>query len=438
MTTDQTHRTDRRSWVPSAGAAGTEFPLQNLPFAIARKRGTTDPGRIGVGIGDRILDASLAAEIGLLGSLDDETRAALRAPVLNALFALPASRRVALRRGLFDALTAGHDAEAAAARGAPLLLPQRDAELLLPAAIGDYTDFYASVHHATNVGSMFRPDNPLLPNYKWVPIGYHGRASSIVPSGTPVSRPSGQLRDDPAAPPVFAPTKRLDYEVEMGFWVGEGNATGRPVPIGEAGRHLAGMSLLNDWSARDIQSWEYQPLGPFLAKNFLTTISPWVVTAEALAPFRVPVAARPDGDPAPLPYLHDALDQAAGAFDVQLELLLSSRAMREKGLAPMRVSRSNLRDLYWTPAQMLAHHASNGCNLRPGDLLGSGTVSGPAPESRACLLERTWRGTEPLTLPTGEQRRFLEDGDQVVLRGRCAREGFATIGFGECAGTVAG
>jgi fumarylacetoacetase len=310
--------------------------------------------------------------------------------------------------------------------------------LLRPIAVGDYTDFYASVHHATNVGSMFRPDNPLLPNYKWVPIGYHGRASSLVPSGTPITRPRGQIKDPKADAPTFGASRALDYEMEVGFIVGRGNPLGTPVPVGEAASHLFGLCLVNDWSARDIQTWEYQPLGPFLAKNFATTVSPWVVTLEALEPFRTRAAARPAGDPAPLPYLTDPADQSRGAFDLTVEVWLSSARMRDAGTPPLRVSRARAADLYWTPAQMLAHHTSNGCNLQPGDLLASGTVSGPDRENRGCLLELTWRGAEPLTLPTGETRSFLENGDEVIMRGYAEREGAVRIGFGECRGTVGG
>jgi fumarylacetoacetase len=309
-------------------------------------------------------------------------------------------------------------------------------DLLLPAEIGDYTDFYASIHHATNVGAMFRPEQPLMPNYKWMPVGYHGRASSIVPSGTPIIRPLGQIRDDGATSPVMAPTRALDYECELGAWVGWGTTLGVPVRMAKAADHLFGFSLVNDWSARDVQRWEYQPLGPFLAKSFGTSVSPWVVTVEALAPFRVPRVPRPEGDPEPLPYLDDPEDRAEGGFDIALTVHLASERMRREGIPPMQVSRGEFAAMYWTPAQLLAHHASNGCNLRPGDLLASGTVSGPAAENRGCLLERTWRGTEPLTLPTGETRRFLEDGDEVLLRGRCERQGFAPIGFGECRGLV--
>jgi fumarylacetoacetase len=312
-----------------------------------------------------------------------------------------------------------------------------DAEMLLPAVIGDYTDFYASVFHATNVGKMLRPDNPLLPNYKWVPIGYHGRASSLVVSGTEIARPQGQTEPGESGEPRFGPTRSLDYELEVAAFLGPGNRLGVPIPLAEAESHLFGLCLLNDWSARDVQKWEYQPLGPFLAKSFATSISPWVVTLEALAPYRVAAFARPAGDPQPLPHLANAEDREHGGFDLRLEVQLTTKAMRERGLPPFRVSHSNLRDVYWTLAQMVAHHSSNGCNLRPGDLIASGTVSGPEPENRGCLIERTWRGTEPLALPSGEARRFLEPGDEVILRGHCERDGFARIGFGECRGVVA-
>jgi fumarylacetoacetase len=283
---------------------------------------------------------------------------------------------------------------------------------------------------------MFRPDNPLLPNYKWVPIGYHGRASSIVVSGTPVRRPSGQTRDGTEGAPNFGPTRRLDYELEVGAFVGAGNALGTTIPIGEAESHVFGLCLVNDWSARDIQAWEYQPLGPFLAKSFATTVSPWIVTLDALEPFRVPAAVRPDGDPAPLPYLASPDNAARGAFDISLEVLLSTAKMRDDGHAPFRVSAGRFVDMYWTIAQLVTHHTSNGCNLRSGDLLASGTVSGPEKSSRGCLLERTWRGTEPLELPSGEKRAFLEDGDEVVLRGYCANDSHRRIGFGTAAGRI--
>jgi fumarylacetoacetase len=311
-----------------------------------------------------------------------------------------------------------------------------EADMVLPADIGDYTDFYASIHHAGNVGRMMRPDNPLLPNYKHVPIGYHGRASSIAIGGTPVVRPRGQVRHDGADRPIFGPSEHLDYELEAGFFVGPGNPPGDPIPIASAEEHLFGICLVNDWSARDIQAWEYQPLGPFLSKSFLTSISPWIVTLEALAPFRVAPTARTEGDPEPLPYLDSPADRRAGALDVTLIVDLASARMRELGLSPLRVCRTSLRHLYWTPAQLVAHHSSNGCNLRPGDLLASGTVSGPGHDQRGCLLELTRRGAEPLTLPSGETRRFLEDGDEVILSGSCARAGYARVGFGECRGVV--
>jgi fumarylacetoacetase len=353
----------------------------------------------------------------------------MRADSLNGLMALGGAAATELRRELSRRLREGADPLPSA------LVPIRDAELFVPARIGDYTDFYASVFHASNVGSMFRPDNALLPNYKWVPIGYHGRASSIVASGTDVRRPSGQTRE-PDKPPVFGPTRRLDYELEVGAFIGQGNALGAPLSIESADEHLFGLCLVNDWSARDVQTWEYQPLGPFLAKNFATTISPWVVTRDALAPFRVAAFRRPDGDPRPLSHLFSERDASLGGFDITLEVRLSSAAMRAKGLKPMLVSRGTFAQMYWTVAQLITHHASNGCNLRPGDLLASGTVSGPEKESRGCLLERTWRGTEPLTLPTGEARAFLEDGDEVTMSGYCDTDGARRIGFGTCAGRV--
>jgi fumarylacetoacetase len=443
---NDTHRPDLTSWVESANLPGADFPVQNLPLGVFRRAAPSDGSegeepRVGVAIGDRILDVSAALREGLFG-VDTPARTAAEAcdaPWLNALMALGRDYSAALRERASALLWAGAPEVAAdPALAGRILVPMAEAELFLPAEVGDYTDFYASVYHATNVGSMFRPDNPLLPNYKYVPIGYHGRASSLVASGTPVHRPQGQLKAPNDEAPTFASSRLLDYECEVGFFVGRGNALGEPIAIGEAERHLFGFCLVNDWSARDIQTWEYQPLGPFLAKNFATTVSPWVVTTEALEPYRVPAFARPAGDPAPLPYLDDAADRARGGVAVTLEVQLSSRRMREEGIAPARLSRSSFTDMYWTPAQMLTHHASNGCNLRPGDLLASGTVSGPGRDARGCLLELTWRGAEPLRLPTGETRKFLDDGDEVILRGYCEREGFARIGFGECRGRVEG
>jgi fumarylacetoacetase len=436
---DETHRPELASWVESANEPTTEFPVQNLPLGVFRR----DDGaaRPGVAIGDQILDLSATAELNLFDqTLARLVRSCLDAGALNPLLEAGPEQMRALRTQasalLRDDTEPGRSARHSAAT---LLVPSSAVDQLVPVRIGDYTDFYASIHHATNVGRMFRPDNPLLPNYKWVPIGYHGRASSIVPSGHAIARPTGQTRDDPAAPPTFGPTRRLDYELEIGAVIGRGNALSAPIPISAADTHLAGLCLVNDWSARDIQTWEYQPLGPFLAKNFATTVSPWLVTIDALAPFRAPAAERAATDPAPLPYLADANDQGQGQFAIELSVWLTTAQMRAEAHEPFRVSEASFASsLYWTFAQLVTHHTSNGCNLRPGDLLASGTVSGASAESRGCLLERTWRGSEPLTLPTGETRRFLEDGDEVSMRGRCARPGFRTIGFGECRGIVSG
>jgi fumarylacetoacetase len=450
---DETHDPDVRSWVESANDPAADFPLQNLPFGVFRRRGAAGQWRVGVAIGDSIVDVAACADTGLFSGAAAAAAELCRGPVLNPLMAAGRGASRALRQALSAWLRAdtsvtggtakSANAGAASARaGAPaaerdgLLVPMRDAELGLPAAIGDYTDFYASIQHATNVGSMFRPDNPLLPNYKWVPIGYHGRASSIVVSGTPVRRPAGQTRDGAEGPPTVGPSRRLDYELEVGVYIGAGNELGSAIPIDDAPEHVFGLCLLNDWSARDIQTWEYQPLGPFLAKNFATTISPWIVTADALEPFHAPAFARAAGDPAPLPYLSSQNDTKSGGIDIVLELSLSSAQMRERGIAPMLVSRGNFTDMYWTVAQLITHHASNGCNLRPGDLLGSGTVSGNSPDSRGSLLERAWRGTEPLALPSGETRAFLQDGDEVTIRGYCERAGRRRIGFGECRGEI--
>jgi fumarylacetoacetase len=432
---DSTHDAALLSWVESANRPGADFPIQNLPFGVFFLDGPNTLTASGVAIGNRILDLRRVAQAGLLDGLSPATVAACSAMNLSRLMGLGRAHWPALRKRLSELLRAGSPHQAAVE---PFLVPMDEVRMALPATIHDYTDFYASIHHATNVGRLFRPDNPLLPNYKYVPIGYHGRASSIVATGTNVHRPSGQTKDASAEAPVFGPTRSLDYEVEVGFLLGPGNELGQPIPIAEAEAHIFGLCLLNDWSARDMQSWEYQPLGPFLAKSFATTISPWIVTMEALAPFRVPAFERPQGDPEPLPYLSSAEDREQGGIDLTLEVYIASRRMREAGLQPARLSQGNLRNLYWTPAQLLTHHASNGCNLRPGDLLASGTVSGPLPEERGCLLELTERGAEPIRLPTGEIRKFLEDGDEVILRGYCQRDGFTRIGFGECRGTVGG
>ena len=434
---DETHRADLRSWVESANDPAGDFPIQNLPLGVFRTPGGAP--RAGVAIGDRILALDSALAHGLLSGVARDAAAACEGGALNALMARGVTAHRALRAGLVDVLR--HDTEAGArakAAARTLLVNAADVEMLVPATIGDYTDFYASIHHATNVGSMFRPDDPLLPNYKYVPIGYHGRASSIVASSAGVTRPSGQSKGDNDPAPTFGPSRRLDYELEVGVFVGAGNALGEPMSLSDAENRLFGLCLVNDWSARDLQAWEYQPLGPFLAKNFATTVSSWIVTLDALAPYRAPAFARPTGDPRPLPYLDTAENQAHGGFDVQLEVWLRSDRMRRAGTPAARLTQVRFTEMYWTLAQLATHHASNGCNLRPGDLLASGTVSGATKESRGCLLELAWRGTEPVTLPGGEQRRFLEDGDEVIFRGFCEREGFARIGFGECRGTVLG
>ena len=433
---DQTHDLKLTSWVSSAQAAGTDFPIQNLPLGVF----AAADGRVGLGvaIGDQVLDLHVARDAGLLAGLSAEIAATLEGRTLNALIALGRPALAAVRVAVQGVLRADTDAGRAAQRVPGLLHPMSSVRMRLPVEIGDYTDFYASVDHATNVGSMFRPDNPLLPNYRHVPIGYHGRASSIVPTGTPVHRPMGQVSAKPEGPPTFVPTARLDYELEVGAVIGTGNALGTTVPLAEAESHLAGLVLVNDWSARDVQAWEYQPLGPFLAKNFATTISPWVVTLDALEPYRVPARVRTAEEPLPLPYLTDAGDQAHGGFDLTLEVWIRTARMREAGTPAERLSHGSFAQMYWTLGQMLAHHASGGCNLRPGDLIASGTVSGPEKSSRGCLLELTWRGAEPVTFSNGETRAFLADGDEVIVRGWCEAPGRARIGFGECRGVVVG
>jgi len=413
---DATHDPALKSWVESANVPGCDFPIQNLPFGMFRKKGSKAQPRPGVAIGDRILELSAIATYESLNEL-----AARGRPMWRAL-------RKTLSRALSDAKQA---------KGwARHLLPMKKAELFVPVTIGDYTDFYTSSYHATNIGRLFRPDNPLLPNFKWLPIGYHGRASSVVVSGTAVVRPNGQAMAPDAAAPVYGPSKRLDYEVELGFVIGPGNALGRPIPIAQALDHVFGVVLLNDWSARDIQAWEYQPLGPFLAKNFATTVSPWIVTMEALAPFHAPACARPEGDPQPLPYLMDAENESRGHLDIRVEMYQRTAQMREKKLPAHRLSATTYATCYWTPAQIVTHHASGGCNLRTGDLLGSGTISGPLEGSQGALIEITRGGKQPITLPSGETRSFLADGDEVIQRGHCAREGYTRIGFGEAAGVI--
>jgi fumarylacetoacetase len=419
-----------KSWVESANDPDTDFPLANLPYGVFWGNSAA---HIGVAIGDRILDLRRCARARLLEGLPQLVMYSCTASQLNSLMGLGPDAWAALRRRITELLAEGVS-EDVRLRVAALLIAQSDAVMRLPAEIGDYTDFYASIYHATRVGKLFRPDNPLLPNYKYVPIGYHGRASSIVVSGTDVCRPHGQTKAATAAEPTFGPSRSLDYELEVGMFVGQGNPLGQPIPIDQAEQHIFGLCLVNDWSARDIQSWEYQPLGPFLAKNFATTISPWIVPMEALKPYRVPVATRPDGDPSPLPYLVSS-DSVPAAVDLTLEVFLQSEQMRKAGFKPVQLSKGNLRDLYWSLAQLLTHHASSGCNLRHGDMLATGTVSGPEEGSEGCLLEMKHRA-EPLGLPTGETRTFLEDGDQVIFRGYCQAPGLPRIGFGECMGRI--
>jgi fumarylacetoacetase len=418
MKIDETHDPALGSWVESANVAGTDFPIQNLPLGVFRnKKNRADSPRGGVAIGDQILDlAALGIKTG---------------PTLNALAGQDRSLWRNLRKELSKQLSKKNKSYKKLEKH---LVPMKDAEMQLPVSVGDYSDFYTGIHHATNVGKLLRPDNPLLPNYKWIPIGYHGRASSIVVSGTPITRPSGQLKTGDQ--PVFAPTKRLDYEAELGFVVGTGSRLGRPISIKDSLEHVFGVVLLNDWSARDIQAWEYQPLGPFLGKSFATTISPWIVTLEALAPFRCPAFARPEGDPRPLPYLSDAQDQRAGGFAIEVEMHLRSAKMREQKAAPARLSRANFRDSYWTLAQMVAHHTSNGCNLQPGDILGSGTISGTSADSLGSMMELSQGGKNPITLPGGETRSFAEDGDEVIERGSAGSNNYKRIGFGEAAGSI--
>jgi fumarylacetoacetase len=414
---DDTHDAALQSWVESANLPETDFPIQNLPFGRFRAEQDSD-WRLGVAIGDQVLDLRAA---GLIDYSD-----------MNNLMALAPEARRSLRQTISSGLRVGSPAQEAFQAA---LHAQSDVALGLPCEIGDYTDFYTSIHHATTVGKQFRPDNPLLPNYKWVPIGYHGRASSVVPSGQDFRRPSGQTKAPDADSPGFGPCRRLDYELELGVLMARPNALGEPISMATAEDHVFGLSLFNDWSARDIQAWEYQPLGPFLSKNFASTLAPWVVTMEALAPFRVPFT-RPEGDPQPLAYLDSEANRAQGAISIELEVWLQTAAMRAAGQAGDRLSTSNYRDAYWTVAQLVAHHTVNGCNLRTGDLLGSGTLSGPGPDEAGSLLELSAGGKRPLTLSNGETRTFLEDGDAVILRGYCAREGFKRIGFGECRGMV--
>jgi len=429
MALNETHDPARRSFVETANAPDSDFPIQNLPFGVFRPA-AGQRLRVGVAIGDQVLD--IAAAAGSFAGLAAEAARAGAAPNLNGLMALGPEAWSALRLALSRGLSApGGDARL---RGH--LIPLVDVELALPVAIADFSDFYASIFHASNVGRMLRPDNPLMPNYKYVPVAYHGRVSSIRVSGTPVKRPNGQRKRADETVPSFGPSRNLDFELELGFYIGVPSQLGEAVPIGQAAKHIFGCCLLNDWSARDIQGWEYQPLGPFLGKNFATTVSPWVVTQEALAPFRIPAFARPAGDPAPLPHLDDAEDRARGGFAITLEAYLATAAMRRDGVPPHRLTQTSLANIYWTAAQMVAHQTSNGCNLAVGDLIGSGTVSGPERSSWGCLLELTKGGREPIALSNGESRAFIEDGDEIIFRGFAETAGSPRIGLGECRAVV--
>ncbi|MCA1324939.1 fumarylacetoacetase [Herbaspirillum sp. alder98] len=433
---NETHDISLRSWVDSANGQDHPFPIQNLPYGVFRRAGSDAPWRVGVAIGDAILDLHAAQAAGVFSGFDELTRHAAQVAAegnsLNGLMALDAPAWSALRLALSRVLrsASSHQAELATC-----LVPQTQAEHGLPAVIGDYTDFYTSIHHATSIGKLFRPDNPLLPNYKWVPIGYHGRASSIAVSGQQLRRPLGQTRAPDAETPSFGPCKRLDYELEVGIFIGGENALGEAVPMAQAEQRVFGLCLLNDWSARDIQAWEYQPLGPFLSKSFASTISPWVVTLEALAPYRSGWT-RAAEDPQPLAYLDSPALRDHGAIDLQLEVLIQTAAMREAGQPAQRLSLSNFRDSYWSVAQLVAHHTVNGCNLRPGDLFGSGTLSGPQPDEAGSLLELSHGGKQAVKLANGQERIFIEDGDTIVMRAVAQRAGLPRIGFGEVAGTV--
>jgi len=434
---DETHNPNLTSWVDSANEPTSDFPIQNLPFGIFTRTKGEPLTRGGVALGTKIIDVTMLHERGYFDGDAALAAAECSATSLNGLMNLGSAPRTALRKRLSALFRAENpDMPGGKTEVEECLWPISSTLMRLPATIGDYTDFYASIFHATNIGSIFRPDNPLLPNYKHVPIGYHGRSSSIVPSSTAILRPHGQTKSPTADVPEFGQTKMLDYELEVGCFVGRGSALGETIPIDQCEEHMFGVCLVNDWSARDIQAWEYQPLGPFLAKNFATTLSPWVVTMEAIAPFRAPEFFRDEADPQPLPYLHGAENSRQGGIDLTLEVHIISKKMRSEYIRPFLLSKGNFHDLYWTFAQMLAHHTSNGCAMRPGDLIASGTVSGNTKESRGCMMELTSRGKEPITLPSGETRSFLVDGDEVIIRGYCDRKGFRRIGFGECRGIV--
>ncbi|MDO9359021.1 MAG: fumarylacetoacetase [Polaromonas sp.] len=437
---NHTHDAGARCWLPSAHADGADFPIQNLPFSVFRRRGGSEAFRGGVAIGDQVICLAALAQSGALQGLAAQAAGACAQPALNDFFALGPAAWQALRHALFDALKEGADQQVASAVRAALI-PLSSIEHAVPARIGDYTDFYTSIHHARNVGVITRPDAPLTPNFQWIPIAYHGRASSIGVSGQSFRRPMGQALATPPAPgsapqPVYGPCARLDFELELAIWIGQGNAQGEPIALAQADGHIFGYGLLNDWSARDIQFWEMAPLGPFLGKNFCTTISPWIVTQEALAPYRLPFT-RAAGEPQPLAYLDDTGNRERGALSIELEVSVESQQMRDQGMKASPITRTNFRHQYWTAAQMVTQHTMGGCNLQAGDLFGSGTISGPTPDQAGAIIELTKGGKSPITLAgSGEQRAFLHDGDAVILRGWCDKPGFARIGFGESRGDI--
>lgn len=429
---NETHNINLTSWVESANVDNCDFPIQNLPFAEFRCKGSDEAFRGGVAIGDQVIDLAKLSKLNVLTG-DAKTAAdAASEATLNTFMGLGKQYWSALRLALSKALRAGSEHQQALS---DTLVAQSDIEFSLPCRIGDYTDFYTSIYHATAVGSLFRPDNPLLPNYKWVPIGYHGRSSSIDVSGQTFHRPKGQTKAPDAEVPSFGPCKRLDYELELGIYLGKGNALGDAIAIENAENHVFGFCVFNDWSARDLQAWEYQPLGPFLAKNFASTVSPWIVTTEALAPYRTSWT-RDENDPQPMDYLESKANRDQGAFDIQMDVRIQTQKMRSEGHNPTRVSTSSFKHSYWTVAQMVTHHTVNGCNFMPGDMLGSGTQSGPTHEEAGSLLELSRGGKEKITLSNGEQRSFLEDGDNVIMRGWCEKEGYARIGFGSVESAV--
>lgn len=428
---NETHDRELTSWVPGAQGPGADFPIQNLPYGAFLASGDNEP-RLGVAIGDYVLDLRAVSKDGLLEGISEAVASACQETTLNTLMGLGSQEWSALRLALSRLLRSGSDKQGQVQAH---IRRQSDVELVLPARIGDYTDFYSSIHHATNAGRLFRPENPLFPNYEYLPVGYHGRASSVVASGQAFRRPWGQRRTPDATDPVFAPSAKMDFELELGFYVGPGNDVGQPIPIGRSEEHIFGVCILNDWSARDIQAWEYQPLGPFLGKSFLTTVSPWVVTMEALAPFRQAMV-RDKTRPAVPQYLSDRELEQRSALDIDVEVAIETEAMRAQGKGPEQISRAPFVEQFWSIYQMLTHHASNGCNLRPGDLMGTGTISGTGAGEEGCLLEKTQNGARPMQLSTGETRQFLEDGDEVIMRAHCKREGFVSIGFGECRGRI--